>query len=87
MSFFFAPEEATAPSGAEADVRCRSRSNVHFICDCSKLARSHDPHNLMDALVGSVSRHKPNPFTITRYQHGCLPVRLDPGECHALPET
>ncbi len=84
MSFFFAPEEATAPSGAEADVRCRSRSNVHFIC--GGLNRS-TQHHLMDALVGSVSRHKPNPFTITRYQHGCLPVRVDPGECHALPET
>ena len=49
----------------------------------SKLAWSHKPHDLMDAVLGSLSRHEAHGFTVARYENRFLPIYLDPRERHS----
>ncbi len=46
--------------------------------DCSELARSHNPHNLIDASFGGISRNKPDGFAVTGYQNGVADLSITP---------
>jgi hypothetical protein len=49
----------------EADARCQTHAIFILVGDCSELARSHNPHDLIDTSFGGISRHKPNWFAVT----------------------